>query len=122
MQVLKPMRYMVGGTMLVSPEESRCLAARRQVASRWTRALVCEKPVNPQSGVETHLRPSVQAVALALEHGWSINIGGGMHHACFEARRHMCRAPGQRPLLVLLACKHWLWQRRHTCHTRVWCC
>ena len=28
----------------------------------------------------------MQAVALALEHGWSINIGGGMHHACFEAR------------------------------------
>ena len=23
----------------------------------------------------------VQAAALALEHGWSINIGGGMHHA-----------------------------------------
>lgn len=36
-KVLRPMRYMVGGTML--------------------------------------------AAALAIEHGWAINLGGGMHHA-----------------------------------------
>lgn len=25
--------------------------------------------------------PSLQAAALALQHGWAINLGGGMHHA-----------------------------------------
>ena len=27
---------------------------------------------------------TLQAAALALEHGWSINLGGGMHHAYAE--------------------------------------
>lgn len=33
---------------------------------------------------------SLQAAAMALERGWSINLGGGMHHACFEVSLRCC--------------------------------
>ena len=32
----------------------------------------------------------MQAAALAVERGWSINIGGGMHHACAEGGGGWC--------------------------------
>ena len=32
----------------------------------------------------------LQAVGLALEHGWSINLGGGMHHASYNAGGGWC--------------------------------
>ena len=32
----------------------------------------------------------VQAAALALERGWSINLGGGMHHAHSEGGAGWC--------------------------------
>ena len=36
-------------------------------------------------------RPAaLQALGLALEHGWSINLGGGMHHASYNAGGGWC--------------------------------
>ena len=32
----------------------------------------------------------LQAVGLALEHGWSINLGGGMHHASYDTGGGWC--------------------------------
>ncbi len=95
LQVLKPMRYMVGGTMLVSPDRASALPIAIRSPRDGHSCLRCN--LRHPSVASTLIRePPVQAVALALEHGWSINIGGGMHHACFEARRHACRAPVER--------------------------
>ena len=33
---------------------------------------------------------ALQALGLALEHGWSINLGGGMHHASYDAGGGWC--------------------------------
>ncbi|KAK9829290.1 hypothetical protein WJX72_004978 [[Myrmecia] bisecta] len=37
-----------------------------------------------------HVGGSILAAALALEYGWAINIGGGMHHANFEDGSGWC--------------------------------
>ena len=49
------------------------------------------------------LRPGVlQAVGLALEHGWSINLGGGMHHASYDTGGGWCVYDDWTPALRML--------------------
>ncbi|CAK0781151.1 hypothetical protein CVIRNUC_005298 [Coccomyxa viridis] len=37
-----------------------------------------------------HVAGTMLAVGLALEHGWSINLGGGMHHASYDTGGGWC--------------------------------
>lgn len=38
----------------------------------------------------THAGGTMQAAALALQHGWAVNLGGGMHHAAPDAGGGWC--------------------------------
>jgi hypothetical protein len=50
---------------------------------------------DPQVDSQPNTAPVVQAAALALEHGWAINLGGGMHHARFDHGEGWYTRPNQ---------------------------
>lgn len=70
------------------------------------------------SPMRYHVSGTMVAAALALENGWSINLGGGMHHAHrFDGDGESCRtlpsallmqaqdAPDHGPKLLLYPCR-----------------
>ena len=88
MQVCKPFRHHVSGTMLVRTvvhNASSCCAL-------WWRYNL-HQSVGLTPGFEA---VAVQAAALALEHGWAINLGGGMHHARFDNGEGWCACVDRR--------------------------
>ena len=120
-RVVKPMRYMVAGTMLVSVCNflkccsGECISCTQTLCYRADgycpqSAAFCDATtvqlmslvpcqylykmtlaILGSAAVPETLHPwFVQAAALALERGWSINIGGGMHHAHSEGGAGWC--------------------------------
>jgi histone deacetylase 11 len=37
-----------------------------------------------------HVGGTMLAVALSIQHGWAVNLGGGMHHAHYDVRLAQC--------------------------------
>ncbi|ELT95657.1 hypothetical protein CAPTEDRAFT_197333 [Capitella teleta] len=77
-KVLRPFRYQTGGTILI-PDPTCSIV--KYVIGFFVYTLV---------SMEIDQEVELTAAKLAVERGWSINIGGGFHHCCAEKGGGFC--------------------------------